>query len=140
MLQARTLKKGMEVLQCQTRRTDCSWSPSTSSIGWVHPILNISCSAGPPPYRLLPRKDALKSTHLLMSQQRVNKLCSALDAFEKVQRGSLKRGFSIFGDHKYTCAGIQPGRASAGVRDTYHVSKVNETHLDTVVSCVRNLE
>ena len=109
-------------------------------LGLVHPMSSRSCSAGPPPYRLLPRKDALKSTHLLMSQQRVNKLCSALDAFEKVQRGSLKRGISIFGHNKYICAGTQPCRASAGVRDTYHVSKVNETHLDTVVSYVRNLE
>ena len=95
---------------------------------------------GSPPYRLLPRRDTLKATHLLLCQARVNSLCQALDAFEKVQRGSLKRGCPIFGDHKYSCAGKQPGRASAGVRDTYHMSKVDEGHLKTVVSYVRNLE
>jgi hypothetical protein len=70
----------------------------------------------------------------------VNKLCSALDAFEKAQRKSLKRGFAIFGDNKYMCAGTQPCRASAGVRDTYHMAKVDGAHVETVVSYVRNLE
>jgi hypothetical protein len=108
--------------------------------GLVHPNPNISTPAAPPPYRLLPREDALKSTHLFGCTSRVNKLCSALDAFEKAQRKSLKRGMPIFGDHKYTCAGTQPCRASAGVRETYHMAKVDDAHVETVVSYVRNLE
>jgi hypothetical protein len=112
----------------------------TPQFGLVYPNPNISTPAAPPPYRLLPREDALKSTHLLGSTSRVNKLCSALDAFEKAQRKSLKRGMPIFGDHKYTCAGTQPCRASAGVRETYHMAKVDDAHVETVVSYVRNLE
>ena len=105
---------------------------------------NIACINGPtigsPPYRLLPRRDTLMATHLLLCQARVNRLCHALDAFEKVQRRTLKRGFPIFGDHKYTCAGKQPGRASSGVKDTYHMSKVSEDHVEAVVSYMINLE
>ena len=112
----------------------------TPQFGLVYPNPNISTPAAPPPYRLLPREDALKSTHLFGSTPRVNKLCSALDAFEKAQRKSLKRGMPIFGDHKYTCAGTQPCRASAGVRETYHMAKVDDAHVETVVSYVRNLE
>ena len=77
---------------------------------------------------------------MLECQSRVDSLCHALDAFEKVQRGSVKRGCPIFGDHKYACVGKQPGRASSGVRDTYHMSKVDDRQLKTVVSYVRNLE
>ena len=101
---------------------------------------NTSSPAAPPPYRLLPREDTLKSTHLFGSAPRVTKLCSALDAFEKAQRKSLKRGMPIFGKNKYTCAGTQPCRASAGVRETYHMAKVDDAHVETVVSYVRNLE
>eukprot|EP00956_Cyclotella_meneghiniana_P030301 scaffold75760_cov60-Cyclotella_meneghiniana.AAC.11 len=57
------------------------------NVGLAHH--NINCINGPaigsPPYRLLPRHETLKQTHLLMSQPRVNKLCHALDAVEKVQ-------------------------------------------------------
>ena len=112
----------------------------TPQFGLVYPHPSTSPPSAPPPYRLLPREDALKSTHLFGSTSRVNKLCSALDAFEKAQRKSLKRGMPIFGDHKYTCAGTQPCRASAGVRDTYHMAKVDDAHVETVVSYVRNLE
>jgi hypothetical protein len=72
----------------------------------------------------------------------VNKLCSALDAFEKAQCESLKRGFAIFGDHiKYSCAGTtQPCGTSAGVRDTYHMAKIDDAHVETVLSYMHNLE
>ena len=104
-----------------------------------HPTLSVTSVQ---PYKLLPRRDALRSTHLLRSTTRVNELCFALDAFEKIQRRSLKRGKArpIFRDNKYACVGKQPGRASAGVSDTYHLSKVDEGHLETVVSYVRKLE
>eukprot|EP00956_Cyclotella_meneghiniana_P006140 scaffold8004_cov60-Cyclotella_meneghiniana.AAC.1 len=104
-------------------------------LGLVHPI-----DDGLPAYRLLPRHDSLKFTCLLNSIERVNKLCSALDEFERIQRTTLKRGCDIFGDNKYICAGTQPGRNSAGVRDTYHMSKVSKKHLDTVIAYVCQLE
>ena len=112
----------------------------TPQFGLVYPNPSASPPAAPPPYRLLPREDALESTHLFGSAPRVNKLCSALDAFEKAQHTSLKRGMPILGDHKYTCAGTQPCCASSGVRDTYHMAKVDGAHVETVVSYVRNLE
>ncbi len=70
----------------------------------------------------------------------MNKLCSDLDAFKKVQRTSLKRGFHIFGDHKHSCADTQPGHASARVRDMNHMYQVNEAHLEIVVLYVHSLE
>ena len=112
----------------------------TPQFGLVYPNPSTSPPAAPPPYRLLPREDALDSTHLFGSMPKVNKLCSALDAFEKARCKSLKRGFAIFGDNKYMCAGTQPCRASAGVRDTYHMAKVDGAHVETVVSYVHNLE
>ena len=108
--------------------------------GLVYCSSGLSSTEGGSPYRLLPRRETLKQTHMLMSQSRVNKLCDALDAFEKVQRGSLKRGCPIFGEHKYTSAGKQPGRAASGVKDTYHMSKVSEDHVEAVVSYMINLE
>ena len=106
-----------------------------SSMGLVH-----LAPDRPNPYRLIPRNNALKATHLFQSKSRVNELCSAFESFEKAQRKTLKRGFDIFGENKYVCAGKQPGRASVGVHDTYHLSRVSTNHLEAVVKYVRNLE
>jgi hypothetical protein len=89
-----------------------------------------------------PRKAALEITK--MSDEKVlTKYCKSLHYAEMAQRGSLFRSVDkgVYTDSKYGCAGVQPCRASPGVRDaSYHKRSMPSAHWNNLVETLFDVE
>jgi len=73
----------------------------------------------------------------------VEKYCESLDYAESVQRASLVRsvGKQVYTDHKLCNPGVQPGRATAGVRDaSYHKDRMPAKNWDNIVDLMVKTE
>ena len=90
----------------------------------------------------IPRMAALSLTGM-DSLEVSNRLCQSLLLGYQCQGRSLHRGNArrIFSDHKYVCLGVQPNRASHGVRDATHHREQMPSHAwNCILDMIKNTE
>ena len=95
-----------------------------------------------PAFIRVPRKAALSMTRMDDASV-VKKYCESLCYAERVQRASLVQsvGKQVYTDHKLCNPGVQPGRATTGVRDaSYHKEGMPAKKWDNIVDTMVKTE
>lgn len=141
----RSTAKGKKELKSLSIQNGDLFIPSVtdSQSGLIHRPENAKMknpNSCPSPYLLLPRLEVIKRTGMIHDNN-VEKLWKALLAVEECHRTSTARGVPIYGEAKYIgCVGSQPKRAGRGVRESQHITKLQDEDWNLIVDYLLKLE
>ena len=137
---------GLEKDVKNTTKKELPWKCLNISMGdlWIADTLDPLKGITHPGalFTRIPRMAALSLTGM-DSLEVSNRLCQSLLLGYQCQGRSLHRGNArrIFSDHKYVCLGVQPNRASHGVRDATHHREQMPSHAwNCILDMIKNTE